>query len=274
MRTSDLSFRPIDVRLGPDGALYVADWSEPGDQPRRSRFPRPAPRPTHGPHLADHEEGRAGGEVGAAGWEEDCGAAGEACQQKCVGTAGGAGASGRKPTCRETSHAGGERARRIQRDPRAVHRSSGRTEHKSACSGRGESKSSRAGRSHARPGPRPDRRERCASPRSCAQVSQGRSALRLRRVAFHQRPRQAVDRRHRQRCLEGRHRRARETARMGPQGHRSGARGSHALASGDGRKSPARRQRALDRAHRSGRRRGHATAALGWFAGQLCRGLL
>jgi len=29
VRTSDTSFRPIDVKLGPDGALYVADWSNP-----------------------------------------------------------------------------------------------------------------------------------------------------------------------------------------------------------------------------------------------------
>jgi putative heme-binding domain-containing protein len=29
MRTTTDSFRPIDVRLGPDGALYIADWSNP-----------------------------------------------------------------------------------------------------------------------------------------------------------------------------------------------------------------------------------------------------
>ena len=29
MRTTADSFRPIDVRLGPDGALYIADWSNP-----------------------------------------------------------------------------------------------------------------------------------------------------------------------------------------------------------------------------------------------------
>ncbi|HEV7866528.1 MAG TPA: hypothetical protein VGO90_02525, partial [Chthoniobacteraceae bacterium] len=29
LRTSDVSFRPIDVKHGPDGALYIADWSNP-----------------------------------------------------------------------------------------------------------------------------------------------------------------------------------------------------------------------------------------------------
>ena len=29
LRTSDVAFRPIDIRHGPDGALYVADWSNP-----------------------------------------------------------------------------------------------------------------------------------------------------------------------------------------------------------------------------------------------------
>ena len=29
VRTADASFRPIDVKMGPDGALYVADWSNP-----------------------------------------------------------------------------------------------------------------------------------------------------------------------------------------------------------------------------------------------------
>ena len=29
MRTTDNTFRPLDVKLGPDGALYLADWSNP-----------------------------------------------------------------------------------------------------------------------------------------------------------------------------------------------------------------------------------------------------
>lgn len=29
LRTGDVTFRPIDVKIGPDGALYIADWSNP-----------------------------------------------------------------------------------------------------------------------------------------------------------------------------------------------------------------------------------------------------
>ncbi len=29
VRTSDVAFRPIDVKMGPDGAIYIADWSNP-----------------------------------------------------------------------------------------------------------------------------------------------------------------------------------------------------------------------------------------------------
>jgi len=46
IQTNDLSFRPIDVKLGPDGALYIADWTNPiinhGEvdfrDPRRDHF--------------------------------------------------------------------------------------------------------------------------------------------------------------------------------------------------------------------------------------------
>src|SRR5206468_6983796 len=46
LRTTNTAFRPIDVKLGPDGALYIADWSNPiinhGEvdfrDPRRDRW--------------------------------------------------------------------------------------------------------------------------------------------------------------------------------------------------------------------------------------------
>lgn len=46
LRSTDVTFRPIDVKLGPDGALYIADWSNPiinhGEvdfrDPRRDRW--------------------------------------------------------------------------------------------------------------------------------------------------------------------------------------------------------------------------------------------
>jgi len=48
MRTTADSFRPIDVRLGPDGALYVADWSNPIIQHGEVDFRDPRRDKSHG----------------------------------------------------------------------------------------------------------------------------------------------------------------------------------------------------------------------------------
>ena len=49
LRSTNVTFRPIDVRMGPDGALYIADWSNPIIQHGEVDF-RDARR--------DHEHGR------------------------------------------------------------------------------------------------------------------------------------------------------------------------------------------------------------------------
>jgi putative heme-binding domain-containing protein len=49
LRSTNLTFRPIDVKLGPDGALYVADWSNPIIQHGEVDFRDP---------RRDHEHGR------------------------------------------------------------------------------------------------------------------------------------------------------------------------------------------------------------------------
>lgn len=49
LRTTDVAFRPIDVKLGPDGALYIADWSNPIIQHGEVDFRDP---------RRDHEHGR------------------------------------------------------------------------------------------------------------------------------------------------------------------------------------------------------------------------
>ncbi|MGV3531284.1 MAG: DUF7133 domain-containing protein, partial [Chthoniobacteraceae bacterium] len=48
VRTSDVSFRPIDVKLGPDGALYIADWSNPVINHGEVDFRDPRPDKTRG----------------------------------------------------------------------------------------------------------------------------------------------------------------------------------------------------------------------------------
>lgn len=48
LRTTADSFRPIDVRIGPDGALYVADWSNPIIQHGEVDFRDPRRDKSHG----------------------------------------------------------------------------------------------------------------------------------------------------------------------------------------------------------------------------------
>jgi len=48
MRTTADSFRPIDLRLGPDGALYIADWSNPIIQHGEVDFRDPRRDKAHG----------------------------------------------------------------------------------------------------------------------------------------------------------------------------------------------------------------------------------
>jgi hypothetical protein len=49
LRSTNVTFRPIDLRFGPDGALYVADWSNPIIQHGEVDFRDP---------RRDHEHGR------------------------------------------------------------------------------------------------------------------------------------------------------------------------------------------------------------------------
>lgn len=49
LRSTNVTFRPIDLRLGPDGALYIADWSNPIIQHGEVDFRDP---------RRDHEHGR------------------------------------------------------------------------------------------------------------------------------------------------------------------------------------------------------------------------
>ncbi|MFO1448761.1 MAG: PVC-type heme-binding CxxCH protein [Opitutaceae bacterium] len=48
LRTIDATFRPIDIKLGPDGALYVADWSNPIIQHGEVDFRDPRRDKEHG----------------------------------------------------------------------------------------------------------------------------------------------------------------------------------------------------------------------------------
>src|SRR5947207_15204001 len=48
LRSTNVTFRPIDVKFGPDGALYVADWSNPIIQHGEVDFRDPRRDKSHG----------------------------------------------------------------------------------------------------------------------------------------------------------------------------------------------------------------------------------
>src|SRR5437764_5393608 len=48
IRSTNVTFRPIDVKLGPDGALYIADWSNPIIQHGEVDFRDPRRDHVHG----------------------------------------------------------------------------------------------------------------------------------------------------------------------------------------------------------------------------------
>ena len=59
MRTTNVTFRPIDVRFGPDGALYIADWSNPIIQHGEVDFRDPRRDKEHGRIWRVAAKGRA-----------------------------------------------------------------------------------------------------------------------------------------------------------------------------------------------------------------------
>ena len=48
IKTSHIAFRPIDVKMGPDGAIYIADWYNPIIQHGEVDFRDPRRDHTHG----------------------------------------------------------------------------------------------------------------------------------------------------------------------------------------------------------------------------------
>jgi putative heme-binding domain-containing protein len=59
IRTTDPTFRPVDIKLGPDGALYVADWSNPIIQHGEVDFRDPRRDKAHGRIWRISAKGRA-----------------------------------------------------------------------------------------------------------------------------------------------------------------------------------------------------------------------
>ena len=68
IKSNHPAFRPIDVKMGPDGALYIADWYNPIIQHGEVDFRDPRRDHTHGRIWRVTAKGRAAGGSRRSWW--------------------------------------------------------------------------------------------------------------------------------------------------------------------------------------------------------------
>ena len=117
IKSNHPAFRPIDVKMGPDGALYIADWYNPIIQHGEVDFRDPRRDKTHGRIWRVTAKGRAARAEAEAGGRDDPGTAG--APEGPRGLDAAAGEAGAEGTRRGEGAAGiGEVGRRRRHDGR------------------------------------------------------------------------------------------------------------------------------------------------------------